>query len=227
MTSAVRLREAQPSDEPAIVEVCTRAFFDEDLFGRIIHPHRASYPDDVQIFWHNFIRHDWSSPHKQQQEQVIGAAIWLRQGTDTGAEQIQKQWSDPTPHWPSFDSTRVNCALDPSKANILKDSAPYTAHYWADSLASNWYLALCGVDPAFSRRGVGRLLVKWGLDQAREEGVAASVISSEGSNPFYLTCGFDAVVGNASEGEGNPMAEAGVKGGDILFMWAREGEVKG
>ena len=49
-------------------------------------------------------------------------------------------------------------------------------------------------------------------------------MASEGSDGFYLKCGFDEVVGNASEGEGNPLREEGVKGGNILFMWAQDGK---
>ena len=54
-----------------------------------------------------------------------------------------------------------------------------------------------------------------------EEGIRASVIASEGSIGFYLKCGFDEIVGNASRGEGNPMTEAIVKGGDVLFTWLK------
>ena len=74
------------------------------------------------------------------------------------------------------------------------------------------------MDPDVKGRGAGRLLVRWGLERAEEEGVRASVMASEGSDEFYLKCGFDEVVGNANEGEGNPLQKEDVKGGNILFM---------
>jgi GNAT superfamily N-acetyltransferase len=223
------LRPAKPSDEPAIAEICARAFSDEDLFARVILPHQAQYPNDVKLFWHDWVRKDWANPRNKiivavtnaeedkQEETVIGLAIWQRQGDDADAQKVLSEWSDPGP-FPALLSTH-NRALDPAKKNILADSAPYTQHYWAGPSATNWYLSLCCVDPAFKDRGAGRLLVRWGLDRAEGEGVRASVMASDGSDGFYLKCGFDEVVGNASEGEGNPLQKENVKGGNILFMW--------
>jgi len=228
----MHLRLAKPSDEAAIVDICARAFMEEDLFGRVIHPHRAQYPNDVKIFWHEWVRNDWTNPRNKvivavsstsdEQEHVIGAAIWQRQGDNAGAQRIIAGWTDPGT-FPVLPSTH-NRALDPSKKGILAQAAPFTKHYWAGPCATNWYLSLCCVDPDFKGRGVGRLLVRWGLDRAEEEGIRASVMASEGSDGFYLKCGFDEVVGNASEGEGNPLRKEGVKGGNILFMWVKDGK---
>ncbi|KAH6638745.1 acyl-CoA N-acyltransferase [Boeremia exigua] len=230
MDSQMNIRFAQPSDEPSIAEICTRAFFDEDLFGRVMHPRRNEFPEDVQIFWHKSLQNDWSNPRNvvivavtidpANQEKIVGAAVWQRQGGDTGAQNVIAKWNDPGP-WPLPQATE-NRALDPSKVNILKESAPYTKHYWAGANATNWYLALCCVDPADKGHGVGRLLVRWGLDRAEEEGIGASVMASEGSDGFYLKCGFDEVIGNANEGIGNPLQEVDVKGGNILFKWPAE-----
>ena len=59
------------------------------------------------------------------------------------------------------------------------------------------------------------------LNRARTEGVHASVMASDGADAFYLRYGFDECVGNCCEGEGNPLGLAGVRGGDVLFMWAK------
>ncbi|KZM24455.1 uncharacterized protein EKO05_0001523 [Ascochyta rabiei] len=225
----MHVRLAQPSDEPVMAAICARAFFEEDLFGRVIHPHRAEYPQDVQIFWHEWLRNDWANPRNKiilavtagddQQEKVVGAAVWQRQGDDLGAQQVISAWSDPG-HFPALASTN-NRALDPSKKTLMAESVPYTKHYWSGPCAINWYLSLCCVDPAVKGRGAGRLLVQWGLDRANAEGVRASVMASEGSDGFYLKCGFDEVVGNANEGEGNPLQRDNVVGGNILFMWVK------
>jgi hypothetical protein len=60
------------------------------------------------------------------------------------------------------------------------------------------------------------------LDRAEEEGIRASVIASENNDAFYLKCGFSEVVGDASEGDGNPLKKVDVKGGSILFMWPKD-----
>ena len=229
----MHLRPALPTDEPSMAAICTRAFFNDDLFGRVIHPQRTTYPDDVQIFWHEWLRRDWASPRSRvfvavevdenQQERIIGVAIWERQGDDAGAQRVLENFTDPG-SWPVLKTTR-NRALDPSRKTILQDSEPYMKHHWAGPRAINWYLVLCCVDPEFQGRGCGRLLTRWGLERALEEGIRASVIATEGSSEFYLKCGFNGIVGNASKGEGNPLMKANVKGGDVLFTWV-EGDAE-
>jgi hypothetical protein len=54
-------RFAQSSEEPVLTDICKRAFFNDDLFGRVIHPHRAQYPGDVSIYWGEWLRADWEN----------------------------------------------------------------------------------------------------------------------------------------------------------------------
>ena len=225
----MRLRPAYPEDEPIMAAICTRAFFNDDLFGRVIHPFRHTYPDDVQTYWHESLRHCWASPRirilvavaesgqGQDLETIIGVAVWERQGHDEGAHKVMKEFSDPGP-WPAL-SPMHNRALDPSRKTILQDAEACSKFYWAGCRATNWYLVLCCVDPKSQQSGCGRLLTSWGVERARKEGVRASVIASDGSTGFYLKCGFDEVVGNASRagGDANPMKRANVQGGDVLF----------
>lgn len=50
-SAQVTLRWATPSDLPAIAHTMTRAFYDDDLFGDICHPHRAAHPQDPYLYW--------------------------------------------------------------------------------------------------------------------------------------------------------------------------------
>ncbi|KAF1850651.1 acyl-CoA N-acyltransferase [Cucurbitaria berberidis CBS 394.84] len=232
------IRLATPSDEPAIVSACTAAFFDEALFGRVIHPHRHEYPEDVEIFWHEQIRHSWREPNnkilvaitiEKGEEKVVGVAVWQRQGDDEGRKKVEAEWVDVGPDAFRPLPSTVNRAIDPNKRTILEDSYPYYSHHWSPSKNSiprsrNWYLSLCCVHPSYEHRGLGRELVHWGLERAREEGVHASVLASHNNDPFYLRCGFDEIVADCTEGEENPLQ--GVEGGSLLFMWAK-GQDKG
>lgn len=139
------------------------------------------------------------------------------ENTAPGAQQLIKcTGSNAFPPLPSTN----NRALEPSKRNVLEDAGPYCEHLWSGDRQNNWYLALCAVDPAYQGKGFGKELVLWGLERALEENVHASVISSEGNEPFYLRCGFDEIVGNVTEGDGNPLHETA--GGDLLFKWAKK-----
>jgi predicted N-acetyltransferase YhbS len=51
-------------------------------------------------------------------------------------------------------------------------------------------LDLLTVHPNYEGRGHGRRLTQWGIDQAKKEGIATSVISADGKRPFYERLGF-------------------------------------
>jgi hypothetical protein len=117
------IRLARVTDEPAIASLCTAAFWDEDLFGRVIHPRRNEFPDDVKIFWHEWIRADWRDKGKiiivavrneekqevhsgstqreadgqdgTQGEKIVGVAVWQRKGNDEEAQRVKNDWKDP------------------------------------------------------------------------------------------------------------------------------------
>jgi predicted N-acetyltransferase YhbS len=73
------------------------------------------------------------------------------------------------------------------------------------------------VDEKYRSGQVGRRLVQKGLEKAAELNVSAAVVSAEGIDPFYMSCGFITRVGSVTEGEGNPLA--GVVGGGSILFW--------
>lgn len=97
------IRAATPQDVPAIASLCTAAWFDEALFGPVIHPRRHEYPEDVKIFWHESIQNSWKNPRNRiivatttenQKEKIVGIATWQRQGDDEGAKRVESEWID-------------------------------------------------------------------------------------------------------------------------------------
>ncbi|KAF2004739.1 acyl-CoA N-acyltransferase [Amniculicola lignicola CBS 123094] len=230
------IRPATRSDLSHIFTLCSAAFFDEDLFGRVLHPHRQQYPEDVVLFWHGFVRDLWfnqrcrfwvSYEKGDGEEKVVGVGVWKRQG-EGGKGMDLVSW-DIRRILPPLSSlyTALTHYLHPSRAlapqhlSILTRSYPFIAHHWDGPRSEDWHLALLAVHPDHQGRGLGRELVAWGIEQADKERLQASVLSSEGKEEFYLKCGFDEVVGNAADGEGNPLAVEKVKGGSILFRWPR------
>jgi hypothetical protein len=90
-TFETMLRPARYSDHNTLATLCSAAFFDEDLFGRTMHPHRNEFPDDVALYWLQHIRTSWcdwrnraivavTHDQKTGQETIVGLAIWQRQG---------------------------------------------------------------------------------------------------------------------------------------------------
>jgi hypothetical protein len=105
------LRPAKFADHQAMAETCAAAFFDEDLFGRTMHPRRHEYPDDPALYWHRYIRDHWfdwrnkifvayktdNTDGKDEHEEIIvGIAIWQRQGA--GGKKMALSRIDPREH---------------------------------------------------------------------------------------------------------------------------------
>jgi hypothetical protein len=97
------IRLATPSDEPAMASLLAKAFFDESLFGQVMHPYRDQYPDDVKIFWSEYLRKHWKITNERLfvatttvdgREKVAGVAIWRRDGDDEGKRRVESEWVD-------------------------------------------------------------------------------------------------------------------------------------
>ena len=207
------------------------AFCNDVLFAEVLHPHCKQYPEDMDLFWLRRSQRDWFNPRhhfivgtvpdteRPGKDLVVGVAHWERVGPGG-----PKSWNPVLPLmrglmkvWVTISSwVRPNRAADPSKANLLEKSFPFIQHLWTGSRAECWDLHFLAVHPSYGGLGIGRKLVKWGLDQSEKEGVDACVIMAPGKEKFYELCGYHPeVVGRAGMGEGNPLAD--VAGGNIFF----------
>ena len=93
---------------------------------------------------------------------------------------------------------------------------PMISHFWSGQRRTGWYLNFLAVDPVYQNQGYGSSLAQWGIERSKVENITTSVISGEHRDDFYRRCGFDTVVGNSTEGEGNPLKGKTV-GGTVLF----------
>ncbi|KAI1841471.1 hypothetical protein JX266_012311 [Neoarthrinium moseri] len=227
----IQLRDAYYSEIPAIARMSTLAFWDDDLFAILIHPHREKYPGDADLYWIrrarvNFwdYRRKWLvavDKDEKGTDTIVGVAQWERLGP--GGKRMDCHWLDPRNllkplsrlamflhawSWP-------NRACDPAQEDAIERSYPYFEKAWTGDRAESWYLELLAVHPDHQGRGIGRKLVQWGLDRAQEERVCASVVSAWGKDGFYQKAGFNVQSGCATSGEGNPLAN--VRGGNIFW----------
>ena len=116
-----------------------------------------------------------------------------------------------------------NRAASKEDEDIVERSYDYLDHAWTGERSESWYLECLAVHPDHQKKGHGRALVSWGLEQARKEGISCSVISADGKERFYRSCGFDVgPVARAGEGEGNPLRDVA---GGLMFFRDKDGVV--
>ncbi|KAF2035231.1 acyl-CoA N-acyltransferase [Setomelanomma holmii] len=214
----IELRAARLSDLSSIANVWAAAFFDDEIIGEIMHPHRREYPDDVYWFLLRGIRERfWDWRHQfivvTDGGKVIGAADWRRLGK--GGERIELWRADPrkliSPLLKASHSMSLtifpNRAADPSRATFLDTAVANSEQYWTDDRSECWDLHVCGVHPDYQGKGVGKLLAQWGVRKAEKEGddVAASVLCGEKNRGFYEKAGMGVQVGG-TKGEGGGIA---------------------
>ena len=84
-------RLAEWSDTAAMAELAARAFDENDLCGRFMHPYRHKFPDDFVTFWRRDIRNHFFEPNayfivttvddlETGGSKIVSAAKWKRQG---------------------------------------------------------------------------------------------------------------------------------------------------
>jgi GNAT superfamily N-acetyltransferase len=111
---------------------------------------------------------------------------------------------------------RPNRAANPSIQDMIPMVFTRINHLWSGRRATGWYLNYLAVHPAHQNQSFGRVLATWGVKRAKDENVAASVISALGKDRFYRRCGFEILGGRVSDGEDNPM-KGKTEGGSVLF----------
>ncbi len=97
-----------------------------------------------------------------------------------------------------------------------------------DDIQEMWKLQNLCVDPAFQRRGVGRMLIDWGQKQATLEGCPVCLTSSMVGQELYQKMGFRAYGHISCEGfEDVPMFVWEPEGKDGWWGSKNDGSIKG
>ncbi|KXJ90432.1 acyl-CoA N-acyltransferase [Microdochium bolleyi] len=231
----VTIRNARFKELPTAARIMTLAFWDDQIFGNMIHPEREKYPLDSDLYWLRERRINFWNPHIKllvatikdadapDGEKVIGIAEWERLGE--GSRKLERTKLDPRNLMKPLMSKAMavherlypDRAASPANLDVIARTYPFFDSIWSGDRGESWYLSFLAVHPDHQGIGAGKKLTQWGLDRAQEEGVVASVITAVGTEEFYARCGFDETLGCARDGEGNPLTH--LEGLDIMWKW--------
>lgn len=88
----MQLREPSYSELPRIATLLRKAFWADDIFGNLMHPHRAQYPQDYELWFLQGLRSAfWNARSRMlvaitentnhmQPQVIVGFAQWNRVG---------------------------------------------------------------------------------------------------------------------------------------------------
>ncbi|KAK3068145.1 hypothetical protein LTR53_014517 [Teratosphaeriaceae sp. CCFEE 6253] len=211
------VRRATQDDFLPMSKLAAQAFFDDELFGDVIHPHRDRYPEDTYLYWLARLRQNWGDPNQHffistvdgHDEEIAGWAQFLRKSASAKKDTAQ----------PGISDLPLNRAADEEREDILERQYSYIAHEWSGPRAECWDIIWLCTSPAHQGQGHGRKLVKWVVEQAEREQVPSSVISAKGKDGFYNKQGYTIPTGTAFQPEANPLWGL-VEGGQ--FWWKED-----
>jgi GNAT superfamily N-acetyltransferase len=179
---------AVPADLPGLVVTFAAAFSDDPM---IRWPMPDATPPVLQEFFRVIL-----TPY------VEFGVLWKIHGSDGGAA-----WLPPglAGQFAEIEqSTRA--AINP----LTGDGAARATAFW-DWLSAHlpsepcWFLDLVAVAPAAQRRGLGRTLVRHGVDLARSDGCPAFLeTGTPGNVPFYQSLGFQ-IIDEQQAPDGGPV----------------------
>ena len=204
----MQIRPATAQDIPMVATLSVAAFMDDELYEAMC-PHRARYPSHFRAaflnrfqgrFWSsNFVfliaetdksNKDWSGA-----PQIVGYAVWCRRGKS----EIARRWRNEQNSFRGrlegvlldiescySDLIRADKSLDYRSRSRLREGVILEF----EDLDEMWKLHNLAVDPNFQRRGIASMLIAWGQEQARKEGVCIGLIASTVGQELYRKNGF-------------------------------------
>ncbi|KAK3337609.1 acyl-CoA N-acyltransferase [Cercophora scortea] len=119
------------------------------------------------------------------EDTVVGFAQWERPATGD------------VPHHPPIASEGQKADDPPKSLNLDKMQHMFKVFdeeigkvLGPEGHKDMWYLMLLAVDPAYQGRGVGKMLLRWGMDQAAAEGKKTFLLATVEGRPLYEKQGF-------------------------------------
>ncbi|KAH7322866.1 acyl-CoA N-acyltransferase [Stachybotrys elegans] len=189
----LQLRRAVEKDIPGIVQATVASFHaDTDiissrLFPSHLRPAGVSYEEAATPWWLARFTLYMKAPRPvfvvvtddELNGEIVGFAMWERPVSGSDAQPLP--YIEPVP---GFDEK----AFEEMKEILGKDVLETFGPDGDDDL---WCLGNLGVHPRHQGRGVGKLLLRWGMEQAAAEGKDCHLVATPAGFLLYKKSGFE------------------------------------
>lgn len=206
------LRWATRQDIAAITDILVENFMHFELYDHIA-PTRRQHPDEYRRFVSHRVKLFYAKSEARymvaeaslpttngvQQTAIVGFATWEALGSEN---LLAEQWRHLSSGWTaklerslvSLDLQYYRYCLDRIVDYDALDGIVnklHSTYEHRDGLQNCLHLQFLMVDPGWQRgRGIGRKLLQWGIDVAKERGLPVVIESSLVGYDFYLKHGF-------------------------------------
>lgn len=226
------IRPVTQADIPSIIDIMTMTMEDEEFFIWLC-PQRQKYP----ISWRNIHERDTrrrmvtpdyhgivcveptSDSAQPTQEEIVGYAFW-QANTKPGLawhrsnrSLLKKmEWLLWKAEGAYNDLFRLNAATEYSRAAALAAPRPDGQLLPQKVLSDYWHLGALCVAPQHQRKGVGAMLLQWGLDIARSEGTPIQLRATYNGEQLYRRYGFRTIARDPT------WTALGLRGGNYMVF---------
>ncbi|KAL7788624.1 acyl-CoA N-acyltransferase [Trichoderma ceciliae] len=193
----IRVRESTQDDLPAIARIAAAAFHPKtDAIAARLFPVQKQEQEaarDSEAYSWRYAKKTASlySPHAVMvvavddslNDQVVGFGLWDVY-SEKAANQPQSSVQEPPP--PSFDQE----AYAELRAIV---SADHKEVFGERGIKDVWHLDYLGVDPQQQRKGIGKIVLDWGIRRAAEEKKDCYLLATPAGKTLYSNTGFEEV----------------------------------
>ncbi|TFB00393.1 hypothetical protein CCMA1212_007630 [Trichoderma ghanense] len=210
----IRIRDATVDDLPAIARIASAAFHPATdiiaarLFPTLLQEQESIRDNDIYSWRYAKKTASLSSPNAVMvvaiddalpvKDQVVGFGLWdvydhkpkpqnatrTQADLEKTANQARTAIYEVPP--PSFDQE----AYAELRAIV---SADHQEMFGQTGIKDVWHLDYLGVDPQHQRKGIGRMLLDWGLSRADSENKDCYLMATPAGRPLYTKRGFEVV----------------------------------
>ncbi|GFP57729.1 hypothetical protein TASIC1_0009006600 [Trichoderma asperellum] len=188
----IRVRESTKDDLPAIARIAAAAFHPKtDAISARIFPAQTTPDNDIFSWRYAKKTASLSSPHAimvvavddSLNDQVVGFALWDVY-SEKASNQPQPSAQEPPP--PCFDQE----AFAELRSIVSSD---HQEMFGERGIKDVWHLDYLGVDPQQQRKGIGKILLDWGINRAAGDKKDCYLLATPAGKPLYTKTGFEEV----------------------------------